>query len=97
MSDLRVDTITASDGSSPVTLTKQEAAKMFLNCDQSGTHDIADSFNVSSLADGGVGLTDASLTNAHSDANYANVHAIHTSTNRRIIANGNIFSFIPDF
>ncbi len=95
-SELRVNTLKDASGNNSVAMStvSNGTAKMFLNCDQSGTHDIADSFNVSSLADGGTGLTDATLTNAHSDANYANVHAIHTSTNRRIIATGNTASIV---
>jgi hypothetical protein len=62
MSDLRVNTISASDGTSPVTLTKQEAAKAWL----SGTVDanLTDSLNFSSGIDVVAGDFDYSLTNA---------------------------------
>jgi len=63
MSDLRVNTISASDGTSPVILTKQEAAKAWL----SGTVDanLTDSLNFSSGVDvGSGGDFDYSLTNA---------------------------------
>tara|TARA_R100001510_G_scaffold45276_1_gene41924 strand:+ start:189 stop:566 length:378 start_codon:yes stop_codon:yes gene_type:complete len=95
-SELRVNTLKDASGNNSVGMStvSNGTAKMFLNCDQGGTHDIADSFNVSSLADDGLGRTHASLTNAHSNANYANVHAIHTSSNRRIFSSGNTASIV---
>ena len=36
-SEMYVDTIAASDGTSPATLTKQEAAKSWVNLDGTGT------------------------------------------------------------
>ncbi len=53
MSELRTDTITASDGTSPVTLTKQQASKMFVNFDGTGTGTLAvrSSLNVSTVTD----------------------------------------------
>ena len=70
MSELRADTITASDGSSPVTLTKQIAPKTFSVSAADGTS-ITNSLGISSLADDGTGLQTFSLTNSMSDANYA--------------------------
>ena len=55
MSELRADTITASDGTSPVTLTKQSAAKMFYNLNGTGTIALRDSLNISSATDKGTG------------------------------------------
>jgi hypothetical protein len=63
MSELRTDTITASDGTSPVTLTKQEAAKAYSNNDMT-VPDIRKSLNVSSIADNGTGQSTTSLTSA---------------------------------
>jgi hypothetical protein len=74
MSELRADTITGSDGTSPVTLTKQAALRMmcFYNQvagtrfgvaqDQVGTS----SLNVSTVTDIQTGIWAANLTNAHS-------------------------------
>ena len=59
MSELRTDTITASDGTSPVTLTKQSAAKGFVAFNGTGTIASDDSFNLSSLVDAGTGDYDA--------------------------------------
>jgi len=71
MSELRADTITASDGTSPVTLTKQSAAKGWCTFDgTAGTPTFNDSFNGSSITDGGTGDQTMNLTNAMTDANY---------------------------
>ena len=51
MSTLKADTIVAADGSSPVTLTKQSAAKVYVRWENVGTVSTADSFNVSSITD----------------------------------------------
>ena len=68
MSELRTDTITGSDGTSPVTLTKQSAAKVWgvLNtATQRGT------FGVSGTTDHGTGDHTVTVTSAFSDANYS--------------------------
>jgi len=67
MSTLKADTIVASDGSSPVTLTKQHAAKMWLQFTM-GTPTIQSSFNVSSMTDTATGDAAANITNAFSSA-----------------------------
>ena len=54
MSELRADTITASDGTSPVTLTKQHAAKAFNVFEPDVAATIA-SLNISTLTDNGTG------------------------------------------
>ena len=52
MSDLRVNTISASNGTSPVTLTKQEASKHWISVTySSGTPTNRDSLNVSGIVD----------------------------------------------
>ena len=50
MSTLKADTIVASDGSSPVTLTKQEATKARVMYDHTNTN-IDGSFNIASVTD----------------------------------------------
>ena len=67
MSTLKADTIVASDGTSPVTLTKQSAAKAWVNADGTGTASITGSFNVASLTDNGTGNHSVTLTNAMAD------------------------------
>ena len=67
MSTLKADTIVAADGTSPVTLTKQEAAKHWVNYD--AVNQTTDgSFNQSSLTDNSTGDFTSSYTNSLSDA-----------------------------
>ena len=70
MSDIRVNTISAADGTSPVTLTKQVATKVWARYD--GSSIISGSFNVSSTTDEAtVGQTTVNITNALSSNAYA--------------------------
>lgn len=62
MSDLRVNTISASDGTSPVTLTKQIASKSQLCYDHANTT-IDGSFNITSVVDQGTGVYAAAFVN----------------------------------
>ena len=64
MSTLKADTIVASDGTSPVTLTKQSACKVWSYFNMSGTASLFGSFNVSSLSDLGTGTSKITATNA---------------------------------
>ena len=59
---LNVDTIAAKNGTSPVTLTKQQAAKAWLKFDAT-TPVISDSFNISSASDAGDGVATHVFTN----------------------------------
>ena len=71
MSTLKADTIQSTSGGA-ATLTKQSAAKAWLNHTQVSTHAIQGSFNISSITDAGTGYTNPiSFTNNMSDANYA--------------------------
>ena len=68
---LNVDTIAAKNGTGPVGLTKQTAAKAFNNFNGTGTVAIRESFNVSSLTDNATAEQSSNLTNSMSNANYA--------------------------
>lgn len=70
MSELRADTITASDGTSPVTLTGQYAAKAWINFDGTGTVSIRESASISSLVDNGTGDYTVNFSTAMTDVNY---------------------------
>ena len=70
MSTLKADTIVASDGSSPVTLTKQSAAKAWQESVTSSTQTVNDSLNVSSISDNGGGLSTLAWTNSFASTNY---------------------------
>jgi len=71
MSELRADTITASDGTSPVTLTKQREAKATAVFDnQTTTTALTDSFNVSSITDNAASDQTISWTNSFNTTPY---------------------------
>jgi hypothetical protein len=91
MSTLKADTIVASDGSSPVTLTKQSAAKAFASVQGTGSGAPirnSQSLNVSSTTDSGSGDYEVAFSNSMdsadlcittADSNNANVaSATHT-------------------
>jgi len=65
MSTLKADTIVASDGTSPVTLTKADTIKQWLHFDQENTT-IDGSFNISSVVDDATGRFSPVLVNAMS-------------------------------
>ena len=93
MSTLKADTLVASDGTSPVTLTKQEATKARLMYDQANTN-VDGSFNISSVTDVSTGrhqpnfasnlslgfATTASSPNTSSNQNDTTVRAAGNST-----------------
>ena len=64
MSTLKADTIVASDGSSPVTLTKQSAAKAYAYLADGGTE--SNTLNISSLTDDSSGRMTVTLSNGMS-------------------------------
>ncbi len=70
MSTLKADTLVAADGTSPVTLTKQSAAKGWMKYNQVGTV-VDDSFNVSSVGDDATGDFSQNHTNNMSNTNYS--------------------------
>ena len=69
MSTLKADTLVASDGTSPVTLTKQSAAKAWSNIDGTGTVSARGSVNASSITDNATGDYSTNFTNSLADAN----------------------------
>ena len=70
MSTLKADTIVASDGSSPVTLTKQIAPKGYVQFNGTSTLTVNNSFNISSVTDSATGKYVNNFTNGFSDANF---------------------------
>lgn len=75
MSTIKVDTLVAADGSSAVTLTKQQAAKSVVYFNGNGTlaNQIYQTFNISSVSDDGTGEYSISFTNNHDDTYFAKV------------------------
>jgi len=72
MSTVHCNTVQTSSGG-PVTLTKQSAAKAWVNFNGSGTVAIRDSENVTSILDEGSGDYTVNFTNSMANANYNNV------------------------
>ena len=73
MSEIRTDTISAANGTDPVTLTKQSAAKAWVNfATSTSTSLYSPSLNVSSLTDNGTGNTTVTMVNAFDGANAYN-------------------------
>ena len=64
MSEIRTDTISAANGTDPVTLTKQSAAKAWVNFNGSGTVAIRDSQGVSGMVDEGTGDYTSTVTSS---------------------------------
>ncbi len=73
MSKLNVAKVADLTGNGPVTLTGQNAAKVWCLYTTRTATSIRGSFNVSSLTDNGAGHTTISYTNTMASANYANV------------------------
>ena len=80
MSELRADTITASNGTSPVTLTKQSAAKMWVDVTGVSTASINKSLNTSGLLENGTGDYTVSFINNFDSGNYSVVAEVNFTT-----------------
>jgi len=83
LSEIRATTISDAAGTGPITLTKQSAAKAWVNFNGTGTIAIRDSANVASLTDLGTGWYAVNLTNSFSSADYSSTmggNNFHTAT-----------------
>ncbi len=67
---LNVDSIAAKDGTSPVTLTKQSAAKAFALWNAASTPAYRGSFNTGSITDHGTGDQTVAFVASMADANF---------------------------
>jgi hypothetical protein len=78
MSTLKADTIVAADGSSPVTLTKQSAARVVGRINgEEATPDLATfSTNASSVVDNATGKYTLNYTNAMADTEYTTMATV---------------------
>jgi len=97
MSTIKVDTLVAADGSSAVTLTKQSAAKAYIDFQPSG---IQDSSNFTSITDEGTGQFQLAITNNMStqymglSSNTGNRDDSNAGTNRSCQAGTNVTSAV---
>ena len=80
---LNVDTLTDAAGTGPVTLTKQSAAKVWINFNGMGTISTRDSFNVTSISDNGTSDYTVTINNNMNNANYSFTQGSHNSTAER--------------
>ena len=77
MSTLKADTIQSTSGGA-ATLTKQQAAKSWINFNATGTIATRDSFNISGIVDEKTGITTVRFSNnMQTDANYATLMGGH--------------------
>ena len=83
MSEIRATTISDSAGTGPITLTKQTTIKAWVNFDGTGTIAARDSYNLSSLTDGGTGKYDINMTSsmANDDSYGINMDCMHRDAN----------------
>ena len=92
MSTLKADTI-QSTGGGAATLTKQHAAKAWINFNQTSTQAIRDSFNISSITDAATGQTSPiAFTNSMSDANFSPTHFNNANTGNNHTAFNNHYA-----
>ena len=71
MSEIRANTISAANGTDPVTLTKQSAAKVYCQFQGINTAAINGSLGVSSLEDRATGKYTLNYTSSFADDNYS--------------------------
>ena len=81
MSTLKADTIQNTTGGA-VTLTKQSAAKAWACFVQDTSHTFHDSFNYSSLTDGGAGFSSTAYTNVFNNDDYSSTGMAGKASNR---------------
>ena len=86
MSTLKADTI-QSTGGGAATLTKQSAAKLFVNFNGTGTIAIRSTLNVSTITDNGTGDYRLNYATNFSDINYALSHSQKNGTTGRTFLN----------
>jgi len=76
LSEIRVTTVSDTAGTGPVTLTKQHAAKAWVNFNGSGTIAARGSLNLSSLTDNANGDYTITVSSALANTNYAVSHGV---------------------
>jgi len=91
LSDIRADTISDSAGTGPITLTKQSAAKAWVNFNGSGTIATRDSFNVSSLTDDNIGRYTVNILNNMANDDFATLNYTSGSTSSSQVVFNNSF------
>tara|TARA_B000000557_G_scaffold264386_1_gene269586 strand:- start:2943 stop:3320 length:378 start_codon:yes stop_codon:yes gene_type:complete len=88
---LNVDTIADKAGTGPVALTKQEAAKAWINLNGNGTIAARDSLNMSGLTDEGTGEYTVAFSSSFANVNFCTTEAHEYSIDAS--ANSTFLSF----
>ena len=88
---LNVDTIADKAGTGPVALTKQEAAKAWINFNGNGTIATRDSLNMSGITDEGTGEYSVAFSSNFANVNFCTTEAHEFSINAT--ANSSFMSF----
>ena len=91
MSEIRVTTVSDTAGTGPVTLTKQSAAKVWVNFNGGGTIATRDSFNVASLTDDAAGRYTVNISNNMANDDFAALNYTSGSTSSSQTAFNNHF------
>ena len=91
MSEIRVTTVSDTAGTGPVTLTKQHAAKVWVNFNGGGTIATRDSFNVASLTDDAAGRYTVNISNNMANDDFAALNYTSGSTSSSQTAFNNHF------
>ena len=84
-SEMYVDTIAASDGTSPATLTKQSALKAHVLATNAAVLDGDSDLNISSASDDGTGDYTINLTSAMSGSRYTIAGSPETTNDRTFV------------
>ena len=93
MSELRADTITAANGTGPVTLTKQAGIKAFSEQDNDSPNPANKSLNQSSITDSDTGHKIHNWTSHFSDTVYLGLSSV---TGNRGSTTGTVRTVMPD-
>ena len=91
MSEIRVTTISDAAGTGPVTLTKQEAAKVWVNLNGS-TFGLRDNVNISTAVDNGTGDYTFNFSSALANTNYSAVVSSDDSGSSRAFAQSKTYA-----
>ena len=88
MSEIRATTISDAAGTGPITLTKQSAAKAWVNFDGTGSITTRDSFNIATITDNGTGQYGLNYTSAMANANYVGAADSRAQSNAATFRSG---------
>ena len=86
MSEIRATTISDETGNGPIALTKQHAAKAWVNFNGGASFGLRDDFNISTAVDNGTGDYTLNFSNALANSNFSVVATCDDSNSSRSFA-----------